>query len=702
MKPAICPLCEASCGLRVEVDGDRVTSVRGDPEDALSRGHLCPKAAALADLHADPDRLRHPLRRNAAGELVRVGWEEALEEIADRLHGIRSAHGRDAVGLYLGNPNVHNLGMMTFGPNLWRELKTRNRTSATSVDQLPHQLAAHLMLGHQLLLPVPDVDRTDLLVLLGANPLVSNGSLWTVPDVRKRLDALRERGGRLVVVDPRRTETAVRADEHLPIAPGADAALLLALLHVIFAEGQPRLGHLAPLIDGLDAVREVVAAWPPERVADFTGIDAVTLRTLALRIADTPRAVVHGRFGASTQDFGGLVAWLVLVLNAVTGHLDTEGGAMFAEPAFDPIHAPLGLGVGPGTFARWKSRVAGLPEFSGEPPVATLADEILEPGEGQVRAMVVWAGNPVLSTPNGARLERAFSGLDLLVCVGPMLDETARLAHFVLPPVAPLARPHYDVIFHLLAVRNTARYADPAVPPDGDLRQDWEIASHLTRGLARRRGASWKVRAQHRALAWLGPAGILDLGLRLGRHRLSLRKLRKSPSGIDLGPLRPCLPERLAPGRRVALAPAPMLADLDRLRAAVDAPRPDLVLIGRRELRSNNSWMHNAPRLMKGGDRCLLQVHPEDAARHGLVDGGRARVESRVGAVEVPVQVTDDVRPGVVCLPHGWGHARDGVRQRVAAAAGGVSVNDLTDERRIDALSGNAAFSGTPVTLRPV
>lgn len=698
-KTATCPLCEAMCGILVEVDGDRIAGVRGDPDDPLSKGHLCPKASALVDLHADPDRLRHPMRRTGSG-WERVDWETALDEIAERMHGLQTAHGRDAVGLYLGNPNVHNLGMMMFGPPLWRTLRSRNRYSATSVDQLPHQLAAAQMFGHQLLVPIPDIDHTQLFVVIGANPLVSNGSLMSAPGMRRRLDALKARGGRLVVFDPRRTETAVRADEHHPVRPGSDAALLLGMLHVVVAERGIRLGPLAEATVGQDAITALAARFPPERVAAFTGVPADTIRRLALELADTEQAVVYPRMGACTNRFGGLTLWLANVLNAVTGHLDRVGGGMFTEPALDPIRPPFGKGVGSGGWDRWRSRVGNRPEFAGELPVVGLADEILTPGDGQIRGLVVWAGNPVLSTPNGAKLDRALGSLAMMVSVDYTINETSRHAHYVLPPVAPLARPHYDVAFHVLAVRNTAKFADPVVPPDGDLRQDWEIALALTDRLQRKRGITLSQRVANRVSRRLGPTGMVDLGLRFGRARTSVRALRKHPHGLDLGALRPCLLGR-KPAGPIALAPAIYLADVPRLEAALEEAVPPIVLIGRRQLRSNNSWMHNAPRLMKGKPRCTLLVHPDDASAHGLVDGGQATVRSRVGELRVAVEVTADMMPGVVSLPHGWGHDRTGVKLGVAGATPGASINDLTDEQAVDELSGNAALSGVPVTLSP-
>jgi anaerobic selenocysteine-containing dehydrogenase len=708
-----CNLCEAMCGLKLEVAEGRVTSIRGDEEDPFSRGHLCPKAVALKDLHEDPDRLRQPLRRTATG-WEPLSWEEALDEAARGLHEVQSRHGKDSVATYLGNPTVHNTGAILMGPRLLRTLRTKNRYSATSVDQLPHMLVAYWMLGHQLLAPIPDVDRTQYLLVLGANPLASNGSMMTAPGMRERLKALRQRGGRLVVVDPRRTETARVADEHLFIRPGTDALLLLALLHEVLALGA-RPGRLADFTDGLDTLREVVRDFPPERAEPHTGVPADTLRRLAREFTAAPSAVCYGRVGTSTQAFGALCQWLINALNVVTGNFDREGGAMFTRPAVDVLSMPGGAGRG--SFGRWKSRVRGLPEFGGELPVAALAEEILTEGPGQVRALVTLAGNPVLSTPNGSRLDEALSRLDFMVSVDPYLNETTRHAHLILPPPSALERSHYDVIFHLLAVRNTAKYSPALFDPGPRARHDWQILLGLSRRLEELRHGRKPLRTlEHRVLERLGPEGLLELGLRLGpygaglnplRKGLSLGQLRQQVHGVDLGPLRPCLPERLSHrDKRIQLAPAPLVADLERLRKAfppnhTPAPGGELLLIGRRHVRDNNSWMHNVPMLVKGRPRCTLMVHPEDARRLGVAEGEEVLVTSRVGQVKVPVSVTDEVMPGVVSLPHGYGHGRQGVRLSVATQHAGASLNDLTDEQALDELCGNAAFSGVPVRVRP-
>lgn len=710
-----CTLCEALCGIRVDLDEQgEITSIRGDEQDPFSRGHICPKATALADVHADPDRLRRPMRRD--GEQWReVDWDEALDAAAEGLHRVQASNGRHAVATYFGNPTVHNLGAMMLGPMFLRTLRTRHRYSATSVDQLPHMMAAYYMFGHQLLLPVPDIDRTDHMIIVGGNPLASNGSLMTAPNVRARLRAIRERGGKVVVVDPRRTETARVADEHQFIRPGTDALLLAAMLHVIFEGGLTRASPALDCADGQDELRRAVQPFPPERAEGPTGIPAEAIRRLARELATAERAVVYGRLGASTQSFGTLCQWLINALNVVTGHLDRPGGAMFTKPAVDAVGAAGAFAIGRGSHGRWKSRVRGLPEVGGELPVATLAEDILEPGDGRIRGLVTMAGNPVLSTPDGRNLDRALGSLDFMVSLDFYLNETTRHADVILPPTSPLERGYYGLAFHVLAVRNTAKWSEPLFSPPEGAKHDWEILVDLMARLERRRGRGLVTAPRTTALRALGPERLLDLGLRFGPYGkgmrpfgpgLSLSTLKKHPHGIDMGPLEPCLPDRLrTDDRRMDLAPEPFVRDLARLAdtypeaPGVSEDSPTLWLIGRRHLRSNNSWMHNAPTLMRGRDRCTLLMHPEDATRRGLVDGATVCVRSRVGEVEAPLEISSDVMPGVVSLPHGFGHDRPGVRQRVATGQPGASINDLTDPQRLDALSGNAAFSGVPVRV---
>ena len=701
-----CTLCEAMCGIVISTDGPRVTDIRGDPDDPFSRGHICPKAVALQDVHDDPDRLRRPMRRNGT-EWTEISWDEALDEAAARLTTIQREHGRDAVATYSGNPTVHSSGAMLFAPELMRALRTKNRFSATSVDQLPHHVAALLMFGHALLIPIPDIDHTQHLLMLGANPAASNGSLMSAPGVMDRIRAIRARGGHVVLLDPRRTETAGLVDAHHFIRPGSDALLLLALLQVIFADGNVRVQQYSDYLDGVDALRNLVAPFTPERVVEPTGISAHDIRTIARDFANAPSAVAYGRVGVSMQEFGGLACWLITALNIVTGRLDVRGGAMFTTPAIDILKADQ-RESGDVRFGRWTSRVRGLPEFAGELPVSALAEEIETGGAGQIRALLTHAGNPVLSTPNGSRLDRALARLEYFVAIDFFINDTTRHAHLILPPTFALERDHYDLVFHALAVRNTAKYSPAIFPRPHDARHDWEILNALT---WRVRG-TLKARAQAITLGQLGPRGMLDVGLRQGPYGagfapfatgLRLKTLEDNPHGVDLGPLQPSLPARLRTAdRRMHLAPALFVADVARLAATLDSAPANagtLSLIGRRALRSNNSWMHNSERLVRGKNRCTLQMHPADAAARGVCDGDEACITSRVGSVVAPIEVTNTVMAGVVSLPHGWGHGRVGTRIPTANANAGVSINDLTDDQRLDALTGNAGFSGVPVTV---
>ena len=732
-----CPLCEAKCGIAVEVDraAGRVVTIRGDEEDPFSRGYLCPKAYGLKALQEDPDRLRRPLRRTATG-WEELSWEAALAFAAEGLRGVRDAHGAEALAAYAGNPNAHDLGSALYLPALLRSLGSKRRFSASSVDQLPKMLSCAAMFGGTFTIPVPDLDRTQYLLVLGANPLASNGSLMTAPDAPGRLRRIRERGGRLVVVDPRRSETAEIADEHLFIVPGSDAFFLFALVHVLFEEGLAAPGRLESCMRGMEALRTLAKDFSPEAVAKATGIAADVTRRIAREFAAAQSAACYGRIGTCTQEFGTLASWLVDVVNALTGNLDREGGVMFPRSAAGP-GGDRPKRSGRLSFARWRSTVRHLPEFAGELPAAALAEEIDAAGEQRIRALLTVAGNPVLSTPNAARMDRALAGLDFMVSIDIYLNETTRHANVILPPVSPLERSNYDIAFHQLSVRNTTKFSPRVLEPPADGKQQWwilaELAgrlggagadavddlvlSHLLAATVGGAGTSCPDVTLDQARSALGsergPERLLDLMLRAGPwgdrfdedgDGLSLAKLRAALHGIDLGPLEPRLPDLLSTeSGAIELAPELLVADVPRLRAGLDERRQadSLVLIGRRHLRSNNSWMHNLRPLAKGRDRCTLLVNPQDAARLGIADGGRARVKSRVGELVAPVSVSDEMMPGVVSLPHGFGHDAPGARLGVAREFAGVNANLLNDETRIDVLSGNAVLNGTPVEIAP-
>ena len=678
-----CNLCEAICGLEITVKDGRVSDLRGDAADPLSHGHICPKGSALQDIFNDPDRLKRPLIREN-GVHREATWDEAFTYAGERLKAIVAEHGENAVAFYLGNPAVHNSGTTLTMGGVTKAIKTKNRYSATSVDQLPHHLAAVEMFGHPLFLPIPDVDRTDYFLAMGANPLVSNGSIMTAPGMRDRMRAIRARGGKIVVIDPRRTETANAADEHHFVRPASDAALLLAFITTIFEDGNAKLGRLEAYTDGFETLRDVARPFTPERVAEHVGIDAQTIRRIAREFAAAKSAVAYGRVGLSTQAFGGLCQWLVNALNAITANLDEPGGAMWPLPAVD-----MTMGAKPGAkySGRWRSRVRDLPEFDGEFPVATLADEMLTSGPGQVRAFVTVAGNPVLSTPEGDRLDGALANLDFMLCVDPYLNETTRHADVILPPAVGLETDHYDVIFHHFAVRNTARFSEAVFPIEDDRRYDWQIFEGLRLALT---GAPS-----------IHPNERLNQALRFGPRATSIEELREHPHGVDFGPMTQSLPERLLTlEKRVNLAPELFVNDVARLERALQQGVPELVLVGRRQLRGNNSWMHNAPRLMRGAERCTLLVNSRDATERGIASGDRVEIRSRAGAVIVHAEITDDMMPGVVSLPHGFGHDKEGARLGLASQHAGVSLNDITDTQFLDELCGNAAFSGIPVELK--
>jgi anaerobic selenocysteine-containing dehydrogenase len=737
-----CPLCEATCGLELTVRDGAVVRIRGDRQNPFSRGFICPKGSALHRLHTDPDRLRRPLVRRgddpATATWEEVSWDEAFALVEDGLRGVIDRHGRDAVAVYLGNPSVHSLGPTIFNGPLIKALRSRNVYSASTVDQMPKHVSSGYLFGNPLLIPVPDLDRTDHLLMLGANPYESNGSLCTAPDFPGRLEAIRARGGRVVVVDPRRTRTAEHADEWVPIRPGGDAHLLVAMLHVLVADDLVDLGAVGEVASGLDEVRRAVAPFSPERVAARTGIAPETTRRLARELAAAPSAAVYGRIGTHTVAFGTIAAWAVDVLNACTGNLDRPGGAMFPTPAHD---RGQGSGRGRGfVTGRRSSRVRGYPEVRGELPAAALAEEITTPGEGQVRALVTVAGNPTVSTPNAAALERALGELEFMVSVDPYRNETTRFANVILPPPSPLERSEYHLAFFALAVRNYADWAPPLFAAEGP--QEHEILGRLAliatgpeagddpaaldrmllegalQAAVDAPGSPLEGRSVEELVGVVtsDPARttvdhLVDVMIRTGAYGdwfgavpdgLSLDVLAASPHGVDLGPLVPRLPAALrTPSGTVELAPPAVIDDLTRLAGSLDAVGDEeLVLVGRRHLRSNNSWMHNVEVLAKGRFRCTLQVHPDDAARLELLDGCPAEVRSRVGSVVAEVEVTDTVPPGVVSLPHGWGHDRPGAPFSVAGARPGVNTNVLTDHEQLDPLSGNAVLNGIPVTVR--
>jgi anaerobic selenocysteine-containing dehydrogenase len=738
-----CPLCEAGCGLEIALHGgngsERVGRIRGDRDDVFSHGFICPKGSTLRQLHEDPDWLRQPLIKRD-GQFEPVSWDDAFAEVERRLLPIIGQHGRDAAGIYLGNPNAHSLAGLIFLRPLVRSLGSTNVFSASTVDQRPKEVSSGLMFGGALTVPVPDVDRTDFLLMLGANPYASNGSLATAPDWPGRIEALLGRGGRLVVVDPRRSQTAEVASQHLAIRPGADPLLLMALVNVLATDGLVRLRRLEPYVTGVDEVVRLAEPFTPEGVADATGLDPDQIRGLAHDLAAAPSACVYGRIGTTTAEFGTLTSWLVDVLNVLTGNLDRPGGAMFATAAAGAANTRGTPRYGRGIkLHRRRSRVRGLGETMGELPAACLAEEIDTPGEGQIRALVTVGGNPVLSTPNSGRLDAALAGLEFMVAVDPYVNETTRHADVILPVPSALQKPHYDLALLQLALRNVANYSPAVLPLDEGQPDEWHVLARLAlvlqgfgadadpalvddlvlRALVEGAVADETSPVAGREVEEIigllgertGPPRIIDFMLRTGPYGdgfganpggLNLDVLLDRPHGVDLGPLEPRLPDVLrTPSGMVELAPEPLVADIERLRSAMDRPAGGMRLIGRRDLRSNNSWMHNVEVLVKGRPRCTLHVHPDDASRLGLIDGRPASVVSRAGTVTIPAEVTDAIRPGVVSIPHGWGHDMPGVEMSVARRYAGVNTNLLADEELIDPVSGNAVLNGIPVEVAP-
>lgn len=681
-----CHICEANCGIVVETQGRTVLSIKGDAENPFSRGHICPKATAIADLESDPDRLRTPVKR-IGDDWQSIGWDQAYAEIAARVATIRAAGGETAI--YVGNPTAHNYSVTPQIPLLRKALGSRNNFSASSVDQVPHQLVQMWMYGHNALFPIPDIDRTHHMVIIGGNPLASNGSVWTVPDVRKRIQALQARGGTLTVIDPRRTETAAIADTHHFIRPGSDPALLVGLLLALDAAGLVAPGRLAPMLAGWDDAWAALRRFDIAACAAACGITEAEIHRLAAILGSGEPAVVYGRIGVSTAEFGTLNHWLINLINIAIGNLDRVGGAMFSSPAVDIVGQ-----TGSGTRGRFRSRVSGHPELLGEYPAIAMAEEIATPGEGQVRALFTIAGNPVLSVPDGGALDSALSGLELMVSIDMYVTATSAHAHYILPPCGPLEKDHYPLFLAPIATRNFANYSPPVFDRTPGTKSDWEIVAELARAIAGVQGQPLP--------NIVPPRETLDRMLRNSPRGLTLADIEAHPHGLDLGAHEPRLPERLkTPDKTIACAPELLVADLTGRFAAWMAATPGdgLLLIGRRHVRNNNSWLGNSPRLAKGPPRCTLMIAPGDAAARDIADGEMVGITSSAGHVEVAAEITDSVMPGVVSLPHGFGHGRKGVRLGVARQRPGVSINDLTSRDRFDPLSGNAALVGTPVTV---
>ena len=724
-----CHLCETMCGIEIEHDGGEILAIRGDKDDVLSRGNICPKATGLQDIHTDPDRLRKPLKRirkdphakSPDDEWVEVEWEEALGYAAQGLAGIQREFGRDAVGSYCGRSTAHNIGCLLSVAALRRVVGSKNVYTGSTVDQMPHNFVWHHMLGHQFFGTVPDVNRTQYYLMLGTNPKLSNGAMMsTGANTYKKFEEIRARGGKTVLIDPRRTESARYMDEHHFIRPNTDALFLLGVIQTLYAKGLTTPGRLADHIDGWDEIEPLAAQFDMDRIAVVTGIARADIERIAVEFASAESAVCYGRTGVSMVEFGGLCQWLMQVVNIVTGNMDEEGGMMFPLTAIDS------LSLAGSSWDRYRSRVSARPEFSGEFPMAVLAEEILTPGDGQLRGLIAVAGNPVLSMADGHRTEEALQHLQFMVSVDPYLNETTRFADVILPPVGPFEKEHYDLFYHLYDTINWAKYSPALFEPDEPAHTDLEILRELLTGLAVERTHSRVAKWLYRRIGnFVGSQvtvrRVLALGLRFGpygkgfnpfkRDALSLKKLDRNPHGVLLGSLQRCLPERLfTPDKKIHLAPRVLLDDVPRLRrryveggdeAQQRSSEFDLRIISRLTNRTLG-WMHHSPRLVKGKNPCELMIHPADAASRRIAAGSLVRVTSRRSSIELPATISDDVMPGVVCMPHLWGHGRAGTRQRIANATPGVSMNDLTDVSVIDELTGNAVVNGVPVRVDAV
>lgn len=724
-----CHLCETMCGIEVEHDGEQVLAIRGDKNDVLSQGNICPKATGIQDIHNCPDRLKKPLKRvrkNPAekshdDDWVEIEWDEAIEYAASGLARIQNQHGRDSIGSYFGRSTAHNIGTLLAVAPMQKIMGTRNIYTGSTVDQMPHNFVWHHMLGHQFLCTIPDINRTDYYLMLGTNPKVSNGAqMSTGANTWKKLNAIRERGGKCVLIDPRRTESAKYMDEHHFIRPHADSMLLIGIIQTIFAKGLAKPGRMAGHINGWNEIEPLVNQFDLDRIAEITTIPRDDIERIALEFASAKRPVCYGRTGISMVQFAGLTQWLMQTLNVIVGSMDEIGGMMFPKPAITSL--PL-------TKSSWdsyRSRVRGRPEFSGEFPLVILGEEIMTPGEGQIRGLLGLAGNMVLSMADGHHSEKALQALEFYVAVDPYLNETTRFADIILPPCGPLEKGHYDMFYHLYDTINWSKYSQPLFTTEQSKWTDFEIFTELMGRFATIRTRNpikkFLFSCAHKLVrTTLTAERIVAMGIRMGpygkglnpfkKDALSLQKLKDNPQGIFLGDLEYTFPEGLyTQDKKINLAPEVFVNDLPRLKAffvegGMEAERVesefDLQIISRLTNRTLG-WMHHSYRLIKGKNPCELMINPADADARGITADSLVSVTSRAGQIQMPVTITDEMMPGVVCMPHLWGHNRKNTRQQVANANPGVSMNDITDVTTYDELTGNAIVNGVPVKVEAI
>ncbi|MGQ0620413.1 MAG: molybdopterin-dependent oxidoreductase [Panacagrimonas sp.] len=727
-----CPICEAGCGVVVTVDAAlrKVIDIRGDEHDPLSRGFVCPKSQGMKVLREDRDVLTRPLRRRGR-DFEEIGWDEAFELAAERFKDLSRKHGADANAIYVGNPTAHNPGGLLYTLSTAMALGTRSLFSSTSVDHMPKVLSTGLMFGDQSLIPVPDVDRTDYLLILGANPCISGGSLMTAPGFGRRMEEIRQRGGQIVVVDPRRSETAELATRHLPIRPGTDPYFLLGLLQVVFGDTLARLGRLEPHTNGMPEIAALARSFSMSDLAASCGIDGATIAQIARDFATAPSAACYGRTGSSQQPFGSVTSWLIDVLNAVTGNLDRPGGAMIPMGVTPSIFLNERYQDGVGPHHRWHSRVRGLPECAGQFPAVVLAEEILTPGPGKIRGLLTMCANPVISAPNGPQLSKALAALDFMVAVDVYVGETSRHADLILPGNGHLERSDWPIFTTTLAVRHVAKWVDKVFEPAPGTRSDGEImlalaarisgaseqatddalAGYFLQGAEARGALGGHTAAQAQDLleARHGSDRIYEILLRshhFGDHfgarpdGLTLAKVKAADHGIDLGPLFERLPQALGtPSGKVELAPGLLMDEMPRLRQAMAGYMASdrMIMIGRRQLHSINSWMHNIRAFNRGPDKCTALLHPADAGRLQLRAGDKVDITRGDKLITVPVTVSDEIMAGVISLPHGWGHDAPGSRLSYALTRPGVNSNLIASEFDIDVPSGNAVLTGFTV-----
>ena len=707
LKYRTCHLCEAMCGLEIEVENNQVLSIKGHKEDIYSKGHICPKGVALKELHEDPNRLKKPVQRTENG-WREISWTAAFDIVEKELKKIRKKDGNDAIATYTGNPTVHNTGTALTLYDTVNAINTKNRYASHSLDSVPVFLVNQMMFGHAMLAPVPDIENLDYFLIIGANPLASNGSFMSTPDIKGKIKRIKEKGGKVVVIDPRKTETAKKASEHYFIKPEMDVLLLLGIINEIFKRDIRRDDPCISYSKGLEDLKQLAQDYPIEIISPLTAISENNILQIVEDLIQSKSPVVYGRLGVNTQRFGTLCQWLITSINVLLGQLDKKGGLLFTLPAIDYVT----LMAHESKMFRYKSRLKEYGEIVGEYPTATMAEEMLTPGKGQIKALLSIAGNPARSAPNSTQVEEALQGLDFMVAVDMYINETTQYANIILPPAVGLETMHYSFVLHMVATQNTTKFSPPPLSIDAEQRYDWQIMTELQRRLFD--GNPIKS-IQNYITSKISPKRKLDLALKTGpygiwggrrfkKDGLSLAKLEKIKEGVLLEELKPQLPKRLfTSDKKVNLAPDLFVKELENVKTLLSQNKHTdypFTLIGRRHLRSNNSWMHNLPILQGGSRKCTAMIHPTDAAKLSLSNDQEVEVYSKLGSISIAVEITEDVIPGTISIPHGWGHAGKNIQLDVAQKDQGVNVNKLMDHERLDPLSYNMAFNGHPVGIR--